>query len=429
MTKGVPPLAERLVAPAPLDAAEAKFIARAFLDTFACIIAGLAEPVAQHLQAAHDGASRVDLVARAQVLGTAAHAQDFDDYEAMGSTHPSAVLVAVIAALSEAETVSVEEATQAYGAGYQVISSLGALMGYGHYQAGWHATATLGTLGAAVTAAQGLGLGPDGAATALCLAASRAGGLKGQFGSGAKPLQAGLAAGNGIECALMAASGVDARRDVLEGKDGFLQVFGGDCDPLTCPLPRLSDNPLLIKPWPTCAYAHRAIEAAEQIAAEPGFAAADMTEITLTMAAPYANVAGQRAPQFVDQARFATPYLVASTLRAGRFEARCLAETALADPEVQRMEAMVKLETPALPKGLGDMSPDAPDHLRVVLSDGQVFETSIGHVKGGPEKPLSDAGLVAKYTDCGGDQTVAEAFLIQSRTAPLPRALWHPKRS
>ena len=55
-----------------------------------------------------------------------------------------------------------------------------------------------------------------------------AGGLKAQFGSGAKPFHAGWAAHNGVVAAELAAQGLTAMPDALAGTWGFTGIYGAD---------------------------------------------------------------------------------------------------------------------------------------------------------------------------------------------------------
>ena len=81
-----------------------------------------------------------------------------------------------------------------------------------HYTRGWHATATIGTLGCAAAAARMLGLDVGQTRHALGIAASLASGLKENFGSMTKPFHAGHAARNGVFAAHARARGPDRLR-------------------------------------------------------------------------------------------------------------------------------------------------------------------------------------------------------------------------
>ena len=87
--------------------------------------------------------------------------------------------------------------------------------------AGFHATGTVGSFGAAAACARLLGLDADKTAQALGIAGTQAAGLKSQFGTMCKPFHAGKAAQNGLLAARLAARGFSSRADVIECAQGF----------------------------------------------------------------------------------------------------------------------------------------------------------------------------------------------------------------
>ena len=78
------------------------------------------------------------------------------------------------------------------------------VLGRKHYERGFHQTATAGAFGATVAAGRLLGLTSEQMRNALSLVGTRASGLKSQFGTMGKPFNAGVAASNGVEAALLA---------------------------------------------------------------------------------------------------------------------------------------------------------------------------------------------------------------------------------
>jgi len=104
---------------------------------------------------------------------------------------------------------------------------VGLWLGRDHYQFGYHQTATAGAFGATVAAGRLLALDDDAMRHALGLCATMASGLKSQFGTMGKPLNAGLAARTGVEAALWAQAGMTSARDALAGPLGFADTHHG----------------------------------------------------------------------------------------------------------------------------------------------------------------------------------------------------------
>jgi hypothetical protein len=155
----------------------------------------------------------------ALVNGTAAHALDFDDNFDPAKAHATAVLAPAILALGEQEGASGADCLDAYIAGLQILGRTGQGVNPAHRNRGWHATATVGAIGAAAACARLLRLDDERAAAALSVATSMAAGFMSQFGTMTKPLHAGLAAKAGVLAASLARTGLTAGLDTLRRAD------------------------------------------------------------------------------------------------------------------------------------------------------------------------------------------------------------------
>ena len=139
--------------------------------------------------------------------------------------HPSAPVLSAALAAGELGLATGQDLVHAFLLGFEVETTVAEVINPAHYEHGWHATCTLGTLGAAAAAARILGLDTAQTATALAVAASQASGLKENFGTMTKPFHAGHAARSGVLAALLAREGWTASAQALEGPQGYLQVF------------------------------------------------------------------------------------------------------------------------------------------------------------------------------------------------------------
>mmetsp|Transcript_13557 Transcript_13557/g.21653 ORF Transcript_13557/g.21653 Transcript_13557/m.21653 type:complete len:389 (-) Transcript_13557:2090-3256(-) len=157
----------------------------------------------------------------ALVNGTLSHALDFDDTHFAHIGHPSVVVVSTALAVAEAEAASMRRMIDAALVGAEASVAMGLWLGRGHYQIGYHQTATAGAFGATVAAGRLMRLSAAQMRHALGLCATMASGLKAQFGTMAKPLNAGLAARTGVEAATWARAGMTAAEDGLAGPLGF----------------------------------------------------------------------------------------------------------------------------------------------------------------------------------------------------------------
>ena len=191
--------------------------------------------------------------------GTMMHALDYDDGSEDFLGHPTTVILPAVLALGEWKGISGKEALLAYFLGYEVGNRIGAGMGPSHFDAGWHATATIGALAAVVASAKILKLDERQTTMAIGIAASLASGLRQNVGTMTKPLHAGNAARNGVFAARLAQNGFTADQGILEAPIGYAKVFGGtvaaSLEKMTRKLGspfEIISSPPIIKLYPSC---------------------------------------------------------------------------------------------------------------------------------------------------------------------------------
>ncbi len=205
-------------------------------DWAACGMAGAGEPVARILRGAKpvqpegvpvfgstEGYARADA---ALINGATSHALDYDDTHFAHIGHPSVAVIPAALAAAETSAALVEAAL----IGAEVSIRIGVWLGRGHYQTGFHQTATAGAFGATAAAGRLMGLTEAQMEAAFGVAATQAAGLKSQFGTMGKPYHAGLAARTGLEAATLARAGFDTRGAGLDGPQGFGPTHHGAGD-------------------------------------------------------------------------------------------------------------------------------------------------------------------------------------------------------
>jgi 2-methylcitrate dehydratase PrpD len=305
---------------------EARELARqCVLDYLGVAIAGAADPLVQIVfdelaeaggapQASVIGRSaRLPALAAALMNGAAGHALDYDDVNMAMPGHPSVAILPGLLALAEHTGACGRDVLTAFVAGYETACRIGAAMRPGHYDLGFHSTATIGSFGAAAACARLLGLDAEATATALGIAGTQAAGLKSQFGTMCKPFHAGKASQNGLLAARLAARGFSSRPDMIECVQGFAATHGPDFAPeaaLAAP-PRglhLFDN--LFKYHAACYLTHAPIECARQLQAAPE----RIAHITLRLDRSCDRVCNILAPTDGLQTKFSLRHTVAMAL-------------------------------------------------------------------------------------------------------------------
>ena len=162
------------------------------------------------------------------VNGTIGHALDYDDTHFLFTGHPTASAFPTALALGEELGSSIDEIMLAYMCGVEISTRLGHILGYSHYNKGFHQTATSGAFGATLVASKLLKLDAKQIENALGIVSTRASGLKSQFGTMGKPFHAGIAASNGIEAAKLSKLGFVSCENGIECNQGFLKTHAWD---------------------------------------------------------------------------------------------------------------------------------------------------------------------------------------------------------
>lgn len=331
------------------------------LDYLACTLTGAREPLVLmllaelRLQGGAESASvvghavRLPLLPAALVNGAAAHALDFDDVNMAMPGHPSVAILPGLLALAEESGAPGADLLAAFVAGHETACRAGLLVAPGHYnQLGFHATGTVGCLGAAAACARLLHLGPARTATALGIAATQAAGLKSMFGTMCKPLHAGKAAENGLLAARLAARGFTSRDDALECAQGFARTHSPDFAPEAALAPAAGGLHLrntLFKYHAACYLTHAAIEAARALRIAHGLTPERIARVTLRLDGSCDRVCNIHAPRTGLEAKFSLRQTVAMALagiETGRLDN--YSDAAANDPALAALRGRVETD-------------------------------------------------------------------------------------
>jgi 2-methylcitrate dehydratase PrpD len=389
-------------------------VRRAALDTLGVMLAGAGERAAvavRRVVSVEGGTPLCTVIGTslraaptwaALANGTAAHAHDFDDTNFALMGHPSAPLLAAALAAAEAETASGSDVVLAYLIGFEISAALGIALNPDHYTRGWHATSSIGTLGCAAAAAKIAGLDAAQTRHALGVAASLASGLKENFGSMTKPFHAGHAARNGVFAALLAREGFTASDAALDGTQGYAAAFGqtklgGDVfDALGRDWQILASG-IAVKPYPSCALTHSAIDALLALRAAHGLAVEQVEDVEVGVNHVVPEVLRHHAPSTGLERKFSMQFCAAEALARGRVEIASFEEGAPQAGTQALMGRVRMVVDPTLPDGLEQ---HAWSRVTVRLRDGRTLASPPRGAAGHPDQPLTDAQLRAKFLGC-----------------------------
>ena len=296
-----------------------------------------------------------DAQTHALLLGYAGHALDYDDFHPDFRGHPGTVILpALLALAAEAYTwpeseagagagagagaadnegtsgtgvnVSADEFLDAYVIGVEVAGRFGLAATQQHYKAGFHSTATLGTLAAAAAVARLLKTSEAQTASLLGIALTQASGLRAQFGSAVKPLHAGFAAQAAVTAGRLTLAGFAGQQQ------GVIEAFLLACCGEQSNASRLTEHwaepwrivspGLEFKPYATCGGTHTAADVARRLrhlalqqfqgSVETMTAAISRIEVAFP---PGGDIAANVThPTTGMEARFSLEYVIASCL-------------------------------------------------------------------------------------------------------------------
>lgn len=388
----------------------------AAVDTIGCMIAGTNDESVAALtrtfdpEIAQGGEARLVIGGSASsslaalINATSAHALDFDDNFHPARAHASAVLVpALLAVLSTGRVTSGRQFLEAYLTGLEAQAAVGFGVNPSHYNRGWHATATVGSIGAAAGVARLLGANDEVTAAAMSLATSFACGPKGQFGTTAKPLHAGIAARNAVDAARMALAGMSGRLDILERRQGFLDLFGGDeaggWEGLIFDEAHIIESRgLVTKRHPCCASTHRAIDTLLDLKQEHELAADDIARIETKVGISAARNLAYSDPADEMQARFSMQYCLATAFLKGSLSLSDFTRQEIERREIREFMPRIEMQSYSAEEERGVER--LPHIVTVTTRDGRIYRKSRMHAKGSVEAPMSDHERKAKFMDC-----------------------------
>jgi 2-methylcitrate dehydratase PrpD len=388
------------------DAESRKLIGRAIVDTIGVAAAGFAEPVARSLAGVYAGsAARAwsgetceSKEAAVFVDAVAAHALDFDDVYLDSATHPSTVILPAILRLDTSPDP--RELVAAFGAGLIAARAVAQRVGLGHYHKGWHGTGTIGAFAAAAAAGRLLRLDEAQLRAAFALAAAQSAGLRLNFGSAAKPCQAGFAAVAGYRAARLAQAGLEGASDIF-GPGGYVDLYGvgdGVAEPDDDAFAVRADE-IAVKLYPCCYASHRLIGVALDARRMLGPIFRDpAASVSLSVPAGSLDVLRYDRPRTPMEAKFSGPYALACALLDGMPTLAHFTEEALARPDIAASIERIRIhEDQSQPSG-GDIRLGT---VTLTTRTGGTERCFSRHsIPGGPDDPPASEDIIAKTEGC-----------------------------
>ena len=343
----------------------------------------------------------------AWVNGTKAHALDYDDYfvpEYLTPYHPTVAILPAVLAVGEKYHLSGKDVLLAYITGFEVEARIAMACVKQQYDLGWHTTSTLGSIGATAAIAKMLDLSEEETRMALGIASSLAGGLRKNFGTMTNPLHAGNAARNGVVAAMLAQAGFTADKNILDSPLGFCEVLAGEAG---CGMAKTTQGPrkefyivspsIALKPYPSCAYTHWAIDAALDLKREAVTDPNNIVEVECRTSSGLPRLLIHSHPATALEGKFSLEFCVAIALIDGEACLKQFSDEKVKDSAVQELMKRVRyVHPPEMGSGLVNLKGEVV----VRLQNGEVYSRKVDVARGDPRNPLNKEELNNKYRDC-----------------------------
>jgi 2-methylcitrate dehydratase PrpD len=371
----------------------------------------------------------------AMLNGFTGHILDYDETCPKVRSHLFAAIFPALLAVSEHQGNSGSELLTGFIIGHELSMRIGEAMTPEWIGEGWHGTSLFGIFGSAAGCAKLMNLDSRETCAALGIAASMASGLAVNFGSLTKPFHAGMASERGLTAAQMAASGITAKDNVLEGELGFyhacnwgrnihVEAFDSIGDPWGLEIPGFS----AIKLYPCCHGLATNIECGRRIHNKYKPQLEDIVEIEIhsmpkTLCAMLSKTYNDNGepiqwgyegpprrmktilPSTGTQGKFSKEYAFSRALMEGDVRLEHFTDSAVNDPQVRKWMDKIKVYHNSELERVSNQYPEetAPHAERMIvkLKDGRSLMEEEIFILGMTKRPLSSEDVIPKYYDCG----------------------------
>ncbi len=388
---------------------------RHILDTWAVTIAGSATSVSERFRATlpvtGEGARVFGSQARyapkdaAAINGMAGHVHDYDDDDPnLCVGHASIAVVAALSAVSESMDLAVRDFLAAYLVGIETTMHVGRMVNPSHYNRGWHCTSTLGVIGAASAVGALRGSAVQEVAIGLRLAATMSLGLKANFGTDAKPLQVGLAAGNGVWAADLARAGMSVGENSLFGPKGLVDL-NSDANADEDAWDRFGNPWGIVRPgmniklYPCCSSTHTAVDGILVAMKEGGLMPDQVERIDVWIGEDVPGILIHDVPANGMQGKFSMRYCAAAAAAHGALTLASFTDEAVRRESVVGMMKRTHVHVdPSLPREETGVTHQS----RVVITSvaGTRIQKEYAQPYGSASRPISQEDLQGKFMSC-----------------------------
>ncbi len=410
---------------------------RFLLDSMGCALAAVHN---EDMQAMYRFIEKLGGTPEATVIGTGhktnapnaalmncllIRALDYNDiYWEQDPSHPSDIIGAALAA-AEANNKSGRAALVAIMIAYELEMRWCHAAEPGVREVGWH-HATLTQFVSPLVAGRMYGLDIDQLVAAVGISGSShftLGGVVAGHLTNMKNTADPMASQAGVFAALMAREGYSGPVEVIEGKEGLIEVLNNVTWHPEELLKGLGEDFLITrcsyKAFPTEALTHQPISATLKIRQEQNLTPGDIAQVlveTTTRGADILSDPSKYKPETKETADHSLPYVIAAALADGNVLPSSFSDEKLKDPVI--WDLLGKIKVVADPE-IDALFPKVKRaRVTITTTSGQKHTAQTDFAKGAPENPLTDEEIVAKF------RANAESVLSTTEQDQAIEATW-----
>jgi 2-methylcitrate dehydratase PrpD len=359
---------------------------------------------------------KTSAVNAALVNGTSAHALEYESEGLLQGCLPMTI-IPVALTIAEKYKLSGKAVLEGFIIGLEVSTRIG-MCTPGLWGRGFVSIGLMGSLGASATACKMMKLSIDQIRNAFGNSLSQASGFQRQLGTMTHHLDTGIACRNGVMAALLAKRGMTADPNILEGENGFLELYcsggaGYDIEPLVPSLGKpfcISSPGVNIKKYANCFFAHRAMDALVQLVEENNIRYDKVDSVQVEVPSFITRLLRFPEPENGEDAQFSLPQALGAILIDRKVDLpyrRPFTDAGAQDPKYREARKRVNVIERKDWSGGRGVPWSAP--VTVNLKDGSKFTKTVDKIKGSPENPLSKEELVTRH------ENIVRKFLSQKQ--------------
>lgn len=330
-------------------------------------------------------------------------ALDYNDiYWKRDPSHPSDLIPAALAA-GERVKASMKEVMVAIVLGYEFEMRLCEFAVPGIRERKWH-HATLTQFVSPIVAGKILGLTEDQMVRAIGICASHnftvgavAAGQLTMMKNTVDP----MAVQAGVVAALLAQRGYTGTEEIVEGKEGLLEVLGPDWDRDSL-IGGLGESYRILKcsmkAFPTEALTHTHLSATLKLVRENDIKPENVHEVRVTTISRAFDILfdpQKYRPETRETADHSLPYCIARAILDREITPASFSREKMEDPRLKELIQTIKGEAS---KEFEDLFPEKqPSRVTIRTREGQEFSVYLEYPKGDPREPMTEVDLDAKF--------------------------------